>query len=62
MDTAWMYNVNKMDAYFRGELDKFIKVIENHEERRRHCWYIARAESVGIWKYLATQLQSDRMW
>ena len=28
-----MYNANMMDAYFRGELDKFIKVTENHARK-----------------------------
>ena len=36
-----MYNVNRMDAYFRGELDKFIKVTENHTRKENtlliHC-------------------------
>ena len=33
MNRAWMYNANRMDAYFRGELDKFIKVTENHARK-----------------------------
>ena len=36
-----MYNANMMDAYFRGELDKFIKVAENHARKENtlliHC-------------------------
>ena len=36
-----MYNANRMDAYFRGELDKFIKVAENHARKENtvliHC-------------------------
>src|SRR6185437_6075507 len=43
MDRAWMYNVNRMDAYFCGELDKFIKVAENHARKENtmliHCPY-----------------------
>ena len=36
-----MYNANGMDAYFHGELDKFIKVAENHARKENtvliHC-------------------------
>ena len=36
-----MYNANRMDEYFRGELDKFIKVAENHARKEKtqliHC-------------------------
>ena len=36
-----MYNANRMDAYFRRELDKFIKVAENHARKENtvliHC-------------------------
>ena len=36
-----MYNVNRMGAYFRGELDKFIKVAENYARKEKtqliHC-------------------------
>ena len=36
-----MYNANRMDTYFRGELDKFIKVAENHARKENtlliHC-------------------------
>ena len=36
-----MYNANRMDPYFRGELDKFIKVVENHAKKENtmfiHC-------------------------
>jgi hypothetical protein len=41
MDRIWMYNANRMDPYFRGELDKFIKVEENHARKKKtqliHC-------------------------
>ncbi|XP_039797630.1 uncharacterized protein LOC120662576 [Panicum virgatum] len=41
MDRAWMYNANRMGAYFRGELDKFIKVAENYARKEKtqliHC-------------------------
>src|SRR6185312_4373770 len=41
MDRAWMYNANMLDAYFHGELDKFIKVAENHARMENtvliHC-------------------------
>jgi len=41
MDRAWMFNANMMDAYFCGELDKFIKVAENHTRKEKtlliHC-------------------------
>ena len=41
MNRAWMYNANRMDTYFRGELAKFIKVAENHANRMNtvliHC-------------------------
>jgi len=41
MDRAWMYNASMMDAYFHGELDKFIKVAENHARMENtvliHC-------------------------
>ena len=30
-----MYNANRMDEYFRGELDKFIKVAENHARKEK---------------------------
>ena len=33
MNRAWMYNANRMEAYFHGELDKFIKVKENHARK-----------------------------
>ena len=33
MNRAWMYNANRMEAYFHGELDKFIKVTENHARK-----------------------------
>jgi len=36
-----MYNANRMDAYFRREIDKFIKVAENHARKEStvliHC-------------------------
>ena len=36
-----MYIANRMNAYFRGELDKFIKVAENHARKEKtsliHC-------------------------
>ena len=36
-----MYNANRMGAYFRGELDKFIKVAENYARKEKtqliHC-------------------------
>ena len=36
-----MYNASMMDAYFHGELDKFIKVAENHARMENtvliHC-------------------------
>jgi hypothetical protein len=36
-----MYNANRMDTYFHGELDKFIKVAENHARKEKtqliHC-------------------------
>ena len=36
-----MYNANMMDAYFHGDLDKFIKVAENHARMENtvliHC-------------------------
>ena len=41
MDRPWMYIANRMNAYFRGELDKFIKVAENHTRKEKtqliHC-------------------------
>jgi len=41
MNRAWVYNANRMDAYFRGELDKFIKVAKNHARKENtmliHC-------------------------
>ena len=36
-----MYIANRMNAYFHGELDKFIKVAENHTRKEKtqliHC-------------------------
>ena len=43
-----MYNANRMDAYFRGELDKFIKVTENHARKEDTVLIHYRAEFVGI--------------
>ena len=38
-----MYNVKRTDVYFRGELNKFIKVAENHARNKKtqliHCPY-----------------------
>ena len=38
-----MYNVKMIDVYFRGELNKFIKVAENHARNEKtqliHCPY-----------------------
>ena len=30
MDRTWMYKARRTDAYFRGQLDKFIQAAENH--------------------------------
>ncbi|XP_072147941.1 uncharacterized protein [Setaria viridis] len=30
MDKIWMYPARRLDAYFRGELNKFIKAVENN--------------------------------
>jgi hypothetical protein len=35
MDRTWMYNAKRMDAYFRGELNKFIQVAENHARNEK---------------------------
>jgi len=40
-----MYNANRLDTYFRGELDKFIKVAENHarKENTQLIHFLCRA-------------------
>jgi hypothetical protein len=35
MDRIWMYKACMTDAYFRGELDKFIQVPENHARNKK---------------------------
>jgi hypothetical protein len=35
MDRIWMYNAKKMDIYFCGELNKFIRVVENHAKNEK---------------------------
>jgi hypothetical protein len=41
MDRIWMYNANRTDTYFHGELDKFIKFAKNHVRNEKtwltHC-------------------------
>ena len=41
MDMTWMYHAKRTDAYFRGELNKFIQVAENHARNEKtqlmHC-------------------------
>ena len=39
MDRTRTYNANRTNIYFRGELDKFIKVAENHA-RNEKTWLI----------------------
>ena len=41
MDRTWMYNGRRIDAYFRGVLNKFIKVVKDHTRNEKtqliHC-------------------------
>ena len=41
MDRTWMYKAQRTDAYFRGQLDKFIQVAKNHARIEKtpliHC-------------------------
>ena len=39
MDRTRTYDANRTNIYFRGELDKFIKVAENHA-RNEKTWLI----------------------
>jgi hypothetical protein len=34
-DRIWMYKARRMDAYFRGELNKFIEAAENHARNEK---------------------------
>jgi hypothetical protein len=35
MDRIWMYKLCRTDAYFRGELDKFIQAAENYTRNEK---------------------------
>ena len=35
MDRTWIYNAKGTNAYFRGELNKFIQVVENHARNEK---------------------------
>ncbi|RLN12218.1 hypothetical protein C2845_PM09G13660 [Panicum miliaceum] len=35
MDRTWMYKARRNDAYFCGELDKFIQAVENHARNEK---------------------------
>jgi len=41
MDRTWMYKARRTDAYFCGEVDKFIQAAENHARIEKtqmiHC-------------------------
>jgi len=38
MERIWMYKAKRTELYFRGELDKFIKVAENHARNEKTQW------------------------
>jgi len=35
MERIWMYKAKRTELYFRGELDKFIKVAANHARKEK---------------------------
>ena len=35
---TWMYKTNRTEPYFRGELNKFIKVAQNHARNEKTQW------------------------
>jgi hypothetical protein len=35
MDKIWMYKAQRKDAYFCGELNKFIQAAENHTKNEK---------------------------
>ena len=43
-----MYKARRTDAYFRGEVDKFIQAVENHARIEKTQIHIAHTEPTKI--------------